>query len=118
MRYISLEKSFINLLILVAIHILILIVCCGESRKIKPPHGGSPKKPKIWLKSYSEQDSYNIVPRDTQFQDEVVYDIGAVSKNGSEYIITSDAREVTFVCEADYPVMWKLTHPEVKKCYN
>lgn len=113
MKYIFINYSFTYLLISVSIYILLLIVCDGESRKIKPPNRVHSKKPKIWLKSYSEQDSFDLIPEETQLQDVDVYDAGAVSKNGSEYIISSDAREVTLACEADYPVMWKLPHPEV-----
>ncbi len=114
MKYVFTEIPSRNLLILVALHILILIVCEGESRKMKLPKNRDHfKKPKIFLKSYSEQDSFSYVPGESQFQDEDVYDAIVVSKNGSEYIISSDAREVVFACEADYPVMWKLPHPEV-----
>ncbi|CAL8143227.1 unnamed protein product [Orchesella dallaii] len=70
-----------------------------------------PQLPKITLKNYVEADSYEEVET-SDFTNVKFYENDFVTKNGSEYILSSSAVSVVFVCKASYPVVWKLPNPE------
>lgn len=71
--------------------------------------------PKIWLDSYIETDSGGIHLAAVDFpeKDAQFFENEFVRKNGTEYVISSDTQKAIFICEAEYPITWKLPDPSV-----
>lgn len=103
--------------------LLIILIYRDTHEVLSEPRSGvvnSSKKnlskfPSIYLKSFTEEDSWIQHNATADFQNSDVFENSFVVKNGSDYIIHSDIREVRFACVADYPVMWHIPYPEVNR---
>ncbi len=99
------------------LEVMMILSCFSFTLSFKPYISRNTKSPEIWLASFQQADSFEDIPADNHFRHSSSFENEFISKfNKTDYIIQDDTRQVVFICQAKYPVMWKV--PRIKQVAN